>query len=476
MPTGLRASSSRPGRRRFSSSPSPSARSGAAKRRAPEALAFLLLLLGAGTAAADDPDGGFWTRDTAAGDLGGVRPFLQDHGVTLSLADIEEGLGNPSGGMHRGGAYDGVTGFGIGADLDQLVGWEGAQFGFTFVEARGHGLSQHATANLLTVSNIETQPTTRIFDLYVDQTLADGAVSLRAGQMAAPDEFLSSHYAQTLLNGTFAWPAIAGIDLPGDDPVAVLATPGIRLRLTEGGLSWQAAVYEGAANALNGPPEARATESRGDGALVFTEFAYKIAPSAEGPLPAAYKLGLWYHTADFADVRYDRRGVPLAIDSEGEPRRHLGDWGAYLAVDRMLWHEPDTPDQGLGAFLRLATAPGDRNLVSAYADGGLVYKGLLPGRPADSLGLGAAWARIGGGARGYDQDTAHFYGIPYPVRDSESVVELSYQFAATPWWTLQPDLQWVVHPGGSIPNPETPASLATIPDAVVVGLRSTVRF
>jgi carbohydrate-selective porin OprB len=44
-----------------------------------------------------------------------------------------------------------------------------------------------------------------------------------------------------------------------------------------------------------------------------------------------------------------------------------------------------------------------------------------------------------------------------------------------PWWIVQPDLQIIFHPGGKIPNPRN-ASGASIRDAVVPGVRTTLKF
>jgi carbohydrate-selective porin OprB len=35
------------------------------------------------------------------------------------------------------------------------------------------------------------------------------------------------------------------------------------------------------------------------------------------------------------------------------------------------------------------------------------------------------------------------------VRNSEAVIELMYQAQLKPWWMLQPDLQYVINPGGA---------------------------
>ena len=34
-----------------------------------------------------------------------------------------------------------------------------------------------------------------------------------------------------------------------------------------------------------------------------------------------------------------------------------------------------------------------------------------------------------------------------PATSAETVLELTYKFQATPWLALQPDLQYIMHPG-----------------------------
>jgi porin len=88
----------------------------------------------------------------------------------------------------------------------------------------------------------------------------------------------------------------------------------------------------------------------------------------------------------------------------------------------MLYRVPGTTDQGLSAFVRAGGAPNDRNLINFYADGGLIYKGLIPHRPDDKVGIAAAYARIGDNARGLDADTGLFNNFFYPVRSGETMI------------------------------------------------------
>jgi porin len=108
-------------------------------------------------------------------------------------------------------------------------------------------------------------------------------------------------------------------------------------------------------------------------------------------------------------------------------------------------------------------------------DAGLTFKGLFPGRELDVLGVGASYARIGY-ARRLDRDEILFTGIQRPIRDYETVLEVTYVGRIAPWLVLQPDLQLVFHPGGFISAPPPAPVGRPISNALVVGLRSAIAF
>jgi porin len=85
-----------------------------------------------------------------------------------------------------------------------------------------------------------------------------------------------------------------------------------------------------------------------------------------------------------------------------------------------------------------------------YAGGGLNYLGLIPGRGQDEVGIAADHAVINDNlvdAGGWD--------------NFESVIEITYKARITHCVSIQPDLQYVIHPSAS----------ANIKDAFVAGLR-----
>jgi len=108
-------------------------------------------------------------------------------------------------------------------------------------------------------------------------------------------------------------------------------------------------------------------------------------------------------------------------------------------------------------------------------DAGLTFKGLFLDRDRDVLGVGASYARIGY-ARRLDRDEILFTGIERPVRDYETVLEITYEARVTPWLLLQPDLQLVFHPGGFTSAPAPAPVGRPIPNALVIGVRSGITF
>jgi porin len=157
----------------------------------------------------------------------------------------------------------------------------------------------------------------------------------------------------------------------------------------------------------------------------------------------------------------------------GTPLQHRNDYAFYGIVDHELWNDHSADDRNLSVFLRATAAPSDRNLIDLYADGGLTFKGLLMSRPDDTIGLGVAYGRISPRAAAYDRDVIAATGTPMPVRDFEAAVELTYQWMLGKDSSVQPNLQYIIHPGGNI---ATPGSTSPIPNAFVFGLRTSLKF
>jgi porin len=62
----------------------------------------------------------------------------------------------------------------------------------------------------------------------------------------------------------------------------------------------------------------------------------------------------------------------------------------------------------------------------------------------------------------------------YPIRGSETFIEVTYQAQVTPWLQVQPDFQYVFNPGGGIPDPNNPTQ--RLGNEVVLGVRANTTF
>ena len=417
----------------------------------------------------------------------GLRAFLKPQGVEYSLTYIVDVLGNPTGGVRRGAIVEDRLNLRLNLDLGKIAGWEGATIHANAYFIHGTGLSRYYVDNLLTTSSIESLPASRLYVLWFDQKLFDGKLAIRAGQLAVDTEFFVSQTATLFMNTTFGFPALGFLNLPGGGPIYPLAAPAIRARYKPNdNLTFQAGLYDGdpgGASRLGPDAEPQRLNRTGtnfrtnDPALVVAEvvYAYNTDKDASG-LPGTVTLGGWQHFGRFDDLRIDSAGQSLADPlSTGIPRQVRGNAGIFGVLDQTLYREAGKDDEGLSAFVRGGYSPTRSSLVDLYVDGGFAYKGLFDSREDDTLGFSVGHARISRDARQADRDQIFYSGMAMPVRSAETVYEVTYQAVVVPGFTVQPDFQYIVHPGTGIANPQDGTG-RRIKNAAVLGIRAAVQY
>jgi porin len=425
-----------------------------------------------------------WQRDTLTGDWGGARSRLSEHGFDVGIEYTGEGFANVSGGERRGALYQGLLTTTLDFDVEKMGGWKGGAFHVSGMWIHGTrpnkvgDIAGLTGAAYLDPSNIAAYDTYRLYEAWFEQKFLDDKLSIRAGQIAVDEEFVVSDYASLFINGTCGWPAFLSATMPSGGPAYPVAGIGARVlvrpieRLTIMAAVTEGDVGEQSLDNRNGT-QFRLHHDE-EGVFSIYEVAYRLnhEKDAKG-LPGIYKLGGWYHSGRFDDLGFDTEGVSLA-ESAGIPLSHHGNGGVYLDIDQMVWREKADSDEGLGINCRVAPWLADhRNPVDFYAAGGLVYKGMLPGRDEDLFGVAVHYARVSDVVRDL-QRTANAVAAaggapnldPGPVPDHEMGIEVTYQIVLAPWWSVQPDFQYIFHPGGS----------KALKDAIVVGLRTQITF
>lgn len=413
------------------------------------------------------------------GAIGGLRPVLEAHGITLNLLETSEVLGNVTGGRATGLIYEGATNVSVDVDLEKSIGLTGGTMRISALQIHGRGLSTNYVSNLNVISSAEATRATRLYELWYQQTFLGGKADIRMGQQSADLEFAISSYGGLFVNASFGWPTSFAVSLPAGGPAYPLGALGARLRVRpRDDTTVLLAVFNGspAPPGFNDPQlrNAHGTSFRlNDGVFALGEVQYAInGGDAATGLPGTYKLGGWYNSRAFTNQFFVQTiGSASTVATFNTSN---DDWSLYGVADQLVWRTPGSKDGGVGVFARVAGAPGGCNQINVFANAGATYKGVF-GRENDTVGLGLAWARISDTSRANDAAAAAASpGTFLPIRSSEVALELTYQAQVAPWLVVQPVFQYVFNPGGGIVNPDRPDR--RIGDAAILGARTTITF
>jgi porin len=82
------------------------------------------------------------------------------------------------------------------------------------------------------VSNVEVTPTTRLYEMWLQQSLLDDELNVRLGQMGADQEFMTREWAKIFVNNSLGWPALGLADLPAGGPEFPFSNLGVRIAVS----------------------------------------------------------------------------------------------------------------------------------------------------------------------------------------------------------------------------------------------------
>ncbi|HBK05906.1 MAG TPA: carbohydrate porin [Acetobacteraceae bacterium] len=424
------------------------------------------------------------------GDMGGLRTELSKYGMSLAVAETSEVLGNHTGGSKTGAAYDGLTQMLLQLDTARAFGLHGGLMNVSALWIHGTNLSTTNLQTIQTASGIEADRSLRLWEAWYQQKFLDeDRMDVRIGQQSLDQEFMTSQNASYFVNTMFGWPVVPSYDLPGGGPAYPLSGLGGRIRWRPiDPVTVLLGVFSGSPVSSNtGDPQvvnpSGVSFPVNRGVMVIGEIQYSFPAlgsmiSADEPEPLArtYKLGFWYNSENFADQLYDNTGLPLAApSSNGVPLNHHGNFSIYAVADQLVWVDPHEGDRTVNLFGRVTAAPqANRNLITLGINAGVTVHEPFLHRDNDTFGIAVGFAKVSGSDASLDKATAYYTGAYVPVRGSETFIEATYQYQATPWWQIQPDIQYVFTPGGGLANPNDPTK--RIGNELIVGVRTNILF
>lgn len=316
-----------------------------------------------------------------------------------------EAVSDVAGGLRRGTAYDTVLHLGISFDTAPLGLWRGGRLHVSAVHITSGQADGHLIGDLQGSSNLAAHDADRIYEFWYRQHWGD-SWSARIGWIDLNQYLLVADDAQLLINASFGLMPSMSLNLPA----STYPEPGFGILVheqdTRGGT--RIGIFQG-------QPARRAQ--------AFDSGMTAVAERARGP----FKLGAWYHR------------------QRANEQRASG-WGLYAIWDGVV---AAPGGRTLKGFVQAGVSPRSANPVPYYLGAGLNMVAPIAGRGNDrfSAGVARAWVRR--------QPAA-----------AETVWELTYSAALGRHLYLQPDLQYIVHPGGR----------TTVGDATVAAVRLHVEF
>jgi len=400
---------------------------------------------------------------------GTFRRQLAGRGVNIYGGYAADIWGNTTGGIRQGSVYNGLLKFGVNLDFQKLMDIPGLKFQTSWYWLSGKDASADLVGNIFTISDNAGFATLRVFELWAEQSLLNDKISIRVGQMEADTEFATSTFAYLFLNGTFGWPAYIYANIPNGGPGLPMSAIGVRITANPTVCTTvRSGVFQG--NVFPQYVNRHGFDYNLDpsnGYLWLNEAEFRSSPFG---LPATYKAGAWFDTANFA-----KPGNPA--------HEYPWNYGLYLIADQKLWtptsdsvplvsdgkSQPDKQidpkgspanNKGLGWFGRCAFSPQDRSFMEFYFDTGLAYTGLIPTRDNDQIGLAVAYGNLS------PPQANVFLSRGSSNAGYELLLESTYSAIVNKWLSIQPDLQYVIHPGAT----------GALGNALVVGCRASITF
>jgi len=413
----------------------------------------------------------WWRGDALTGDWWGTRNWMdKDTGIEFSGTYTTDLAGNPVGGMEQGFTYTDNIAFGAKLDLEKLVGWNGATFTIAATDRNGTSLSQNYIGNQFTVQQIFGGQTIILTGLHLTQRLLDDKMEIKVGRFSAGDDFASSPLYWLYMNN--------GIDgnpqaLPVNASFSAYpwASWAARVRF-EPSPDWNAmfGLYQVSNKTFNRylhgvnlsfeptdgvmflgqvgwtPEFFRRPVKRVETEREENEELSEAEENMHG-LPGHYWFGAYYSTWEYAQF--------------GSTQSAANAYGFYWHADQKFYEEAPGSDQGLTLWTAFVLSPQENIAKIPFQwNCGVAYQGVVPQRDEDIAMFGLAYGSFsddyGNAGNAYNGDPVSY----------EMALEWGYRIQFNRFLYAQPNIQYIVQPGGT----------GSIPDAFVLGMQIGVTF
>lgn len=373
--------------------------------------------------------------DYATGKYFGERPLLENHGVSIDAGMLYSPFMKTSGGANGEASEKGYSLFHLGVTVDTKKAglWEGGKFFMLYQRKAGMGLSggDNAMGDYFGFDGWNMPEVNQISEYWYQQKFFNDKLRFKFGKQDSNTDFGYLNSGWDFMNVAFSVNPTTPLPSFPNPPLGFVTaiSPKEWLTLKDG-------IYSQNGNPFN-----------------ITEL--EIKPTIK-KMPGRYILGAWEAS--------NSNGINTAAGMNPDGSTYYNNFnrnfGAYAEFEQMVYKEKKDDDndmQGLIVFGQFGISPSNKNDLSRYVGGGLHYLGPIPKRDKDMVGIavgsGSFAPRLGDVGSGCNSRVG-----------SETVIEAFYRLQLNRWFYLQPDVQFIMNPGGMYPN------------SVAMGIRSVITF
>ncbi len=393
---------------------------------------------------------------------------LNEYGINLGSSLTIDWINNIHGGIERKSDYCGLFSLSTQFDLNKIISSAGSELYFEMMGITG-GIAGEFIGSFQNVSNIEAHKMIRIYEGWFKQMLFNDKFYLLIGIRDFNSGFDFIETASVFLNSSHGLGceiSESGHCGPSTYPYTGL---GVELSLTA---SDNLALKGIASEAMPGSFELNNWNpnffSWDEGLFIASEIELSFNKSQNseqkrnqkfakqrrygsgralrrnntllrdrqlikrGICGTRFKLGGWYYTASFDN--------PSDQDEFHYTSSRKDNFGIYTSIEDVTVINNFTQQQ-VRTFLRLGAAHPEYNPVHLYFGAGILINNILTSDDSDKIGLAVSFSKV---SEKYHADFFKQNYLPYKF---ETILELTYRYDVTDYFTIQPDVQYIINPG-----------------------------
>ena len=379
----------------------------------------------------------------------GFGRALADRGIYLVGKELAEPLGNVSGGIARGGSYEGFANIGVDLDMKRIAGVNGGAVHFLTSDIQGQSFAALSGSSYLNNRIFAgVGPTFRLNELSYEQSLFGQRLNLRIGRIPAYTQFDGSELYCTFITTLCRTPAAYTFDR-GYPPYPASSYAAIAQVRIAGPAYANVGIFENepvlSTSSHSGFPGRDWGLNYASGATIPAQLGYRTTAQQER-YPRAFDVGGFYDTGRYADPLLNAAGRNR-IQFGGPSGMDDGLSQLYVQAQQMVFR-PDASDHGVTLFGGANWTTSGQPNVQRMVFGGIYGKGLVPRRPNDTAGL--AVSLLGVNPRITERiDSLLAKSTRGQASRSEISYEVNYGLAVAPGLTFKPFLQFISHPDQS---------------------------